>query len=209
MQIKYVWYAFANNRTLQEQYAVEVKNRFQLLQDECQTERYARFIKANRDVAESCVPVKQKKKRVQLHNHPKVEEARQKVKDTYQAHVDATTEDSGEAVQRAKEKLFNTYNKLKGDDILSKDSQVESASKEQQYSEAWAIINEVTGRRTTNAGQVEGASPVGRVHTWYKHFSQLLGNPPQVLDEDHEISTVFESLPIDDAPFTMIEYRRA
>ncbi|XP_033637877.1 uncharacterized protein LOC117298668 [Asterias rubens] len=209
MQIKYDWYALANNTALQEQYTVEVKNRFQLLPDECPTERYARFIEANRGAAESCVPVKWKKKKVQFYDHPKVEEARQEVEDAYKTHVDATTEGSGEAIQRAKEKLFNTYKKLKEDDIFSKILQVEAASKEQQYSEAWAIINEVSGRRAINAGQVEGASPAGRVHTWYNHFSQLLGNPPQVLDEEHEISSVFESLPIDDASFTMNEYRRA
>ena len=52
---------------------------------------------------------------------------------------------------------------------------VQAAHGERQYGEAWKVINEMTGRKRTKEGQVEGHSPEERVATWYNHFQKLLG----------------------------------
>ena len=67
---------------------------------------------------------------------------------------------------------------------------------------------EITGRKKTKEGQVNGASPTERVDNWYKHFKKLLGSPPEVEEPDEEIQEVFNTLGIEDGPFTSPEYNK-
>ena len=48
-----------------------------------------------------------------------------------------------------------------------------------------------------------------RLGNWHDHFKQLLGNPPQVNDENEEIPRVFEELPIRVDAFDTEEYFKA
>ena len=64
---KYTWNELTTNNQLQELYAVEVRNRFQVLQEnEDITAGYERFVEANQSAAEAClkqVPKVQRKER--------------------------------------------------------------------------------------------------------------------------------------------------
>ncbi|ELT89897.1 hypothetical protein CAPTEDRAFT_200593 [Capitella teleta] len=51
----YIWKALDGNSELQERYAVEVRNKFQLLDQESATEMYARFINAINETAQASV----------------------------------------------------------------------------------------------------------------------------------------------------------
>ncbi|ELT94719.1 hypothetical protein CAPTEDRAFT_198468 [Capitella teleta] len=65
---------------LQKQYTVEVKNRFEVLEiEEDANERYQRFVEANRQAMESCVPEKEKKKCKSFLRHPEIVRAREMV----------------------------------------------------------------------------------------------------------------------------------
>ena len=44
--------------------------------------------------------------------------------------------------------------------------------------------------------------------TWFTHFKNLLGSPPEVDDPDEEIPNIFEDLDIKDDPFTLDEFRK-
>ena len=58
-------------------YTVTVKNKFQALEDESNNERYAKFVEANTQAMEECVPRKSKVRKMHRSSHPKIEEARQ------------------------------------------------------------------------------------------------------------------------------------
>ena len=47
-----------------------------------------------------------------------------------------------------------------------------------------------------------------RVVQWYEHFRKLLGNSPEVTNENEEIHAVFENLHIKYDIFTLDEYKR-
>ena len=87
--------------------------------------------------------------------------------------------------------------------------EVESASDDMQYGEAWRLVNEITGRKKSKSGQVNGNSPQERVKTWQDHFSKLLGEPFNVTDEDEGIAPVLTEVDIDDGEFTMRELETA
>ena len=85
---------------------------------------------------------------------------------------------------------------------------IESAHGDQKYREAWITVNEITERKRANEGQVDGKSPKERVHTWFTHVKNLLGNTPEVEEPDGGIPNVFEDLEIKGGPFTLEEFRR-
>ena len=104
--------------------------------------------------------------------------------------------------------LYETYNGLKEKDLMEKVDRIQSVHGAGQYGEAWRVINEVTGRKTSKEGQVAGASPEERVITWFTHFQKLLGASPCVENPDEEVPTVFPDLGID-GPFTKEEYEKS
>ena len=55
----------STDTSLQEKYAVEVRNRFEALEDgeESATDKYDRFIKANKEVAEKTIPLTKRAKK--------------------------------------------------------------------------------------------------------------------------------------------------
>ena len=85
---------------------------------------------------------------------------------------------------------------------------MQAAQGEHQYGEVWRVINEMTGRKRTKEGQVEGHSPEERVTTWSSHFQKLLGVTADAAEEE-EIPLVLQNLSIDDGPFTLRELARA
>ena len=72
--------------SLQEKYAVEVRNRFEVLgvEEESATDRYDRSIKANKEAAEKIVPLmRNTAKKTRFSSDPRVTKARDEIKDAY------------------------------------------------------------------------------------------------------------------------------
>ena len=90
---------------------------------------------------------------------------------------------------------------------MEKVQRVKAAQGDQIYGEAWRVINEMTGRKRTKEGQVDGYSPEERVTTWSSHFQKLLGETAEAVEED--VPSVLQDLGIDDGPFTAGELARA
>jgi len=78
-----------------------------------------------------------------------------------------------------------------------------------QSSMGWGLIREISGKNSSQPSQVAGDTADDRIGSWYNHFKNLLGNPPEVENEDEEIEPVFQELPIKDGPFTLKEYQTA
>ena len=74
-------------------------------------------------------------------------------------------------------------------DLEAKIRKVDEAYIERAYSEPWKIINDIIGRKSTKAGQVQGETEEERLSMWFTHFGTLLGSVPDVEDEDEDILT--------------------
>lgn len=48
-----------------------------------------------------------------------------------------------------------------------------------------------------------------KVLLWHAHFKKLLGNSPEIVDEDTQVAQVFSNLPILDSPFSLKENQKA
>ena len=71
-----------------------------------------------------------------------------------------------------------------------------------RYLESWSLINEISGRKSSQTSQLNGNSDEDRVNQWYIHFRNLLGNSTEAIYENEELLPVFEKLPINDDIFT-------
>ncbi|CAH1266640.1 Hypp3466 [Branchiostoma lanceolatum] len=91
---QYDWNLFKNSRVLQEQYTVEVHNRFQPLQEveESATDRYERFTKATQEAAEKVVSLKKRGRKTRHSEDPRVAKARHELNNTYGRYKENTTE---------------------------------------------------------------------------------------------------------------------
>ena len=88
-------------------------------------------------------------------------------------------------------------------------AEVEQADENRKYGLSWKLINDISGRKASQSVRIRGESAEKRVATWYSHFKNLLGNPPELLESNEPITPIFSDLPIPDGPFTMSEYTKA
>ncbi|MEE8288342.1 MAG: reverse transcriptase domain-containing protein [Nitrosomonadaceae bacterium] len=207
---QYDWEVLKNNQGIQQAYTIEVKNQFNILQDmtETGTEKYQRFIDANKHATENIIPIKPKKNKNRFSEDPRVIEAREKTKiafDTY--HVD-TSEYNRLGYETAKHDLETAYEIVTEEDLCEKVRQVEIANINCKHGKSWALINDITGRKTSMKGQLKGNTSKERIENWYKHFQNLLGSAPVVDDESEEIETVLSDVDIKEGPFTKDEYNK-
>ena len=205
------WKALASDEDLQKKYTVEVRNRFQPLEDveETATEIYDRFVKANSEAAEQVIPVKKRSRKICFSSDNRVSSARNVVQQNYNIYQQETTEANRLNYKRAKKSLEETYNLVSEEDLTRKLLQVEKAHVNCKHGESWKLINEITGRRTSARGQLEGKTQQERVENWYNHFKSLLGNPPDIDNEDEDIPPILKDLNIKVGPFDQEEYNKA
>ena len=90
--------------------------------------------------------------------------------------------------------MFQMY-KVINDEVLEKKVIViEQADLGKRYLESLNLISEISDRKVTQSLQLNGNNSDDRVVLWYEHFRKLLGNSPEVTDDNEEIPPVFEYL---------------
>ena len=174
-KVKYEWRDLANNNELQEKYAVEIKNRFQVLEsdEETATERYYRFTQANDKAAEVCLTqVKRKTKKAEKSMDPRVIQAREEMSTAYDTFLadNSNSDQTREEYQQRKAALYTTYQLLEEEEIAKKIQEVEQAHEDRKYTLSWKLITDITGKRPAQSTHVQGDSAEARVKNWYTHF---------------------------------------
>ena len=206
------WDKLKTDIDLQERYAVEVKNRFALLEREGETatERYQHLIDANETASKLLLPKKERKKRSKISEDARVEAARLELRESSNLYHIQATEENRVSVQEAKQNLSDAYKAAQEQLLESQIKELEEASNEGRHAKSWSTINKITGKAPSYTGKIRGDSPADRVRQWQHHFATLLGSPPIV--EDHgpeDIEPVNSHLDIETGPFTLEEYRTA
>ena len=100
--------------------------------------------------------------------------------------------------------MCEIYTLIKDKKIEKKVMKIEQADPSMQYMEIWNLINEITGRKSTQSSQFTtqlNELYEDRILLWYEHFRNLLGITPKITDENKKIPRVFENLNINDDKF--------
>ena len=106
-------------------------------------------------------------------------------------------------------KLYTAYTNIAVDTLEEKIKQIENVDLNRKYLLSWELINEINGRKTTQKGMIKVKNQKERLQTWYKHFQDLLGKPPNIEDENETIIQVIQHLEIKRGVFEMYEYKLA
>ena len=210
-KIRYDWKCLSNNTEMQERYTVTVKNKFHTLSesdDDDPTQRYSKFIQANEETAKELLPKLKATPKIHRCEDKRVQTARGKIDDAVKHYNEKPSITSRLKLKTLRGNLYDNYNKVLEEEISSKIDEIENAQNENRYKLSWKLVNEISGRKSSKKGQLEGDTKEDRVKNWYNHFSNLLGKPPAT-EENVEIDKVFDNLAIDDGPFTIEEFHKA
>ncbi|XP_072036995.1 uncharacterized protein [Amphiura filiformis] len=174
------WKSLSTDRNIQKMYTIEVHNRFEILEDmeETATDKYSRFIAANKEAAEKIIPAKKRSRR-----------ARDHIRETYEVYQLDTTDCKREEYKEAKKNLDDAYNQVIEADLNGKLQEVERAHVNSKHGESWKLINDITVRKACCTG--------------------LLGSPPDIDDEEEQITPILDELDIKVGPFDKEEYEEA
>ena len=123
------WSQLKADSNLQERYAIEVKNRFDLLarDDQTPTERYQSFLDANNETSQLLLPKKEKKKGNRIVNDPRIQAARVELKQRSERYHQDATEDNRISVQDGKQKLEEAYTATQEELLESRIRELESS----------------------------------------------------------------------------------
>jgi len=208
---KYVWSELSSDSDLQKSFAIEVRNRYQVLKDEDnQLPDYTCFVEANREAAEKLLTTVPKHKR-QSHNlDPRVVGARTDVEETHKRYSAAKDDHSLQDEYKAKkEALYREYANLQQEELTKKVTEVEQAHTNCNHSADWKLINDITGKSSKQSSKLKASCSEERVKLWYKYFKNLLGNPSNPDDTGTPITQVFDRLNMRDDLFDIGEYNDA
>ena len=195
-------------------YSVEVRNRYQALQ-ETDSEGslvpdYDKFVTASAEAAAECLRKVPRKRKKDKSLDPRVKAMRDEVEKAYQMFLSSgRPEELRESYKEKVKDLYHTYAIIDQEELLQKVVEAENAHESMKHSEAWKLINEISGRKKAQSSKLKASSPEERVQLWHTHFSKLLGSPPSITDEDVPIESVFYNLEISEEPFSTDEFNKA
>lgn len=204
------WYQVYRDSELQSAYAIEVKNRFDLLSlptDDTET-KYSNLIKANEHVCLSFLPKKQKVKKNSFHDDNLIKNARKSFESAKLKHQTRVTRRSAKVLADAQKALDDAYLTVESLFIQGKIDSIKGFHASKQHSASWKIINEISGDKDHPSIQLKGGSAEKRRENWLKHFQSLLGNPPKVNVDPLPLFQVSDRLNIPTNPFTLDELEK-
>ena len=211
---KYIWSDLATDEELQKNYSVEVRNRYQALQETDDEGSlipdYSKFVTASAEAAEECLKKVPRKKKNVRSLDPRVKAVREEVEKAYQMFLSSgKTDELREEYKERVQDLYQTYAIIDQEELLQKVAEAEAAHESRKHAEAWRLINDISGRKKAQSSKLKANSPQERVQLWHTHFSNLLGSPPSITEQNTPIEPVFCNLAISEEPFSAKEYDKA
>ena len=200
----YDW-ALYNNRDIRDKYVLELRNRFEALQEKTgkgtPNDEYKNFVNAHLEAAATCIPAKPRTKyRVQWETLA-VREKRAHVKTTSKCYRKNPTNTNALKLKKAQNQLASIYLKEQTEYIQNQIDQIRDSEEDKQSRIAWQTINELSRRKSTAKAKLKATNQQEIIKMWKQHFENLLGNPPKVT---HETITriISKQLDIKLGPFT-------
>ena len=166
------WKLLSTDSDLQKQQTTEVRNRFQSLDklDETATERYDRFIKANKEAAQKITPIRRRTHKANISNDPRETVAKENINKAYVVYQKETLDENRLKHKATKENLEEAYNLVEEEMLASKLKKVENAHANCKHGLSWELINNISGRKVPMRGQLKGDTQQEHVRNWYDHF---------------------------------------
>ena len=206
---KYYDWALLNNRDIRDKYVLELRNRFETLQEKTETstpnDEYENFVNAHLEAAAKCIPTKLKTKYRVPWETLAVRDKRALVKTASKNYRKKTpTNTNALKLKTARYQLAGIYIKEQTEYIQNQIDKIRDSVEDRQSRIAWQTINEVSRKKNTAKAKLKAANQQERIKLWKQHFKNLRGNPPKIT---HEPITriINKQLDIKLGPFTQGE----
>ena len=203
----YDW-ALLNNRDIRDKYALELRNRFETLQEKTEkvtpNYEYENFVEAHLEAASKCIPTKPRTKYTVPWETSEVREKCALVKTASKSYRKNPTNTNARKLEKAQYQLAGIYLKEQAEYIQNQIDKIRDSGEYRQSRIAWQTINEVSRRKSTAKAKLKAASEQERVKLWEQHFKNLLGSPPKITDESIT-RIISKQLDIKLGPFTKVE----
>ena len=200
--------ALLNNRDIRDKYVLELRNRFETLQEKTEkgtpNDEYQSFVNTRIEAAVKCIPTKPRTKYRVLLETLAVREKRALVKTASKSYRKNPTNTNALKLKKAQYQLAGVYLKEQTEYIKNQIDKIRDSVEDRQSRIAWQTINEVRRRKSTTKSKLKAANQQERIKMWKQHFENLLGNPLKVM---HELITriISKQLDIKLGPFTQEE----
>ena len=182
----YDW-ARLNNRDIRDKYALELRNRFETLQEKTEkgtpNDEYENFVETHLEAASKCIPTKPITKYKVPWETSAVREKRALVKIASKSYRKNPTSTNARKLEKAQYQLAGIYLKEQAKYIQNQIDKIRDSVEDRQSRIAWQTINEISRRKSTAKAKLKAASQQERVKLWEQHFKNLLRNPPKITDE--------------------------
>ena len=182
----YDW-ALLNNRDIRDKYVLELRNRFETLQEKTEkstpNDEYENFINAHLEAAAKRIPTKLKTKYRVPWETLAVREKQALVKTASKNYRKNPTNTNARKLKMAQYQLAGIYIKEQTEYIQNQIDKIRDSVEDRQSRIAWQTINEVSRRKSTAKANLKAANQQERIKLWKRHFENLLGNPPKVTHE--------------------------
>ena len=201
------WQLVCSDPNLSHRYAVEVKNRFDILSQESDDIdlSYQKLSQATEEIAISTLPKRKKQKNSGFQSNALVKDARQKVEDACKRCESRPTRRALSALSDAQKELDDAYLTAEAAYISGEIANLSSLHHAQRHAASWKVINKLTGRKEKPTAKLKGGSSENRKSLWFDHFSKLLGQEPSTSDDDLPKIEISKDLAIKTGPFNLYE----
>ena len=205
----YDW-ALLNNRDITDEYVLELRNRFETLQEKTEkstpNDEYENFVNAHLEAAAKCIPTKLKTKYRVPWETLAAREKRALVKTASKNYRKNTTNTNAWKLKTAQYQLAGIFIKEQTEYIQNQIDKIRDSVKDRQPRIAWQTIKEVRRRKSTAKAKLKPANKQERIKLWKQHFENLLGNPEKVTQEPIT-RIISKQLDIKLGPFTQEEIK--
>ena len=204
----YDW-AHLNNRDIRDKYVLELRNKFETLQEKTEkgipNDEYKTFVNAHLEAAAKCIPTKPRPKYRVPWETVAVREKRAHVKTASKIYRKNPTNTNARKLTTTQYKLAGIYIKEEIEYIQNQIDKIRDSVEDRQSRIAWQTINEVSRKKSTTKAKLKATNQQERIKLWKQHFENLLGNPPKVTQEP--ITWIIsKQLVIKLGPFTQEEF---
>ena len=202
----YDWSNLNNKADIRNKFIIEVKNRFEALQNDEETisanTAYTYFETACKESSAKYIPLYTIKVKTEEKDAMGNHEICQKRKDL---HIAAKLKDSQISFENQKKfnktikELTSAYDAERSKYVNKKIKDIEIAAANKQSSIALKIVNEISGRKKSNSAKLKASSNGERIQIWHN----------QTNDDDEEILQIHNKVNIKIGLFTIQELNNA
>ena len=157
----YDW-ALLNNRDIRDKYALELRNRFEALQEKAEkgtpNDEYENFEEAHLEAASKCIPTKPRTKYRVPWETLAVREKHALVKTASKSYQNNPTNTNARKLEKAQHQLTGIYLKEQAEYIQNQIDKIRDSVECRKSRIAWQTINEVSRRKSTAKAKLKAAS---------------------------------------------------